>query len=155
MLALLNKAEHQMSDVVQALLLLADLSQEQPRQARPLNVGQHLQHLLNNRMALLIQQHLVQVHCAENWPQINVYPPWLEELWALLIKRQIKQAHHSSLSFAWSQHDGYYQFTLQCAPQQAISANDLSWVIVQGLAEKLNATVGMNEQHLYIRLPSS
>jgi signal transduction histidine kinase len=90
--AVVRNAER-MTNIIDELLLLADVRRMERVQLEPLYVGSVVSEALD-RVAHLIEGHGAQVKKPLTWPMVMGYAPWLVEVWVNYLSNAIKYGGH-------------------------------------------------------------
>jgi two-component system, sensor histidine kinase and response regulator len=90
-LAEIIRGSQRMSDIIDALLLLASVRKLDKVDMEPLNMGEIVQETLA-RLTMMIDQNQVEITMPEyeDWPVPLGYAAWIEEVWANYISNAIK-----------------------------------------------------------------
>lgn len=86
------EASHKMVSIINELLLLASVRKETIR-LTPLNMAQVVNQALN-RLSRLIDEYRPELVVPEQWPLVQGYPPWIEEVWANYLSNGLKYGGH-------------------------------------------------------------
>jgi signal transduction histidine kinase len=78
-----------MKNIINALLLLANVRQENEVNLAPLNMAEIVQEV-EDRLQYLIEEQNGQIEKAENWPPAVGYAPWIEEVWVNYLSNGLK-----------------------------------------------------------------
>jgi PAS domain S-box-containing protein len=84
----IQRSGHKMTNIIDELLLLAQLRQEEVNVV-PLEMGRIVKEALS-RLRLLIERHDAEVQIPESWPWALGYAPWIEEVWTNYLSNAIK-----------------------------------------------------------------
>lgn len=86
----MNRAIRQTLDIVDAILLLANLARHGEVTFEPLDMQVIVQETLYNRLPELINNYQAQIIQPEQWPTVIGYAPWVQEIWANYISNGLK-----------------------------------------------------------------
>lgn len=169
-----------MSDIIEALLLLADVRQQDEIVMDVVDMGMVV-HEAMARLYVVIQEAEAEIISPDIWPEALGYMPWVAEIWANYISNAIKyggrpcrievgadQPDEDTIRF-WVQDNGrglmpeeqaklFIPFT-RLAETAGIQGHGLGLSIVQRIAEKLAGTVGVDStpgegSRFFFTLPS-
>jgi two-component system, sensor histidine kinase and response regulator len=82
------KSSHKMIEIINALLLLANVS-KQAVQLAPLDMGDIL-YRVQQRLCSMLQQYEGEIVIPKQWPVALGYGPWLEEVWVNYLTNGLK-----------------------------------------------------------------
>ena len=83
------QAGRKMNNIIDALLLLANVSQHKQVQLAPVNMADTINQV-KNRLALMIEEYQGTIQTPPSWPTIIAYAPWMEEVWANYLSNGLK-----------------------------------------------------------------
>lgn len=157
------KSSKKMIDIVNALLLLANIS-KQDIELTPLDMGDII-YRVQERLAFMLKQSQGEIITPKNWPVVLGYAPWVEEIWVNYLSNGLKyggQPPRLELSVTPSQdmirfnvHDngsGLSQdamaklFTPFTRLHKTAEGHGLGLSIVQRIVEKLGGKVGVESE---------
>jgi signal transduction histidine kinase len=163
-LQLVEQAGQQAVNIVDALLLLAGVSRRGTVTHQPLNMSRIVNKVIQQRLALLIKHHKATIDLPENWPVVQSYGPWIEEIWINYLSNGLKyggKPPHLELG-AFVPHSGMIRFWVRdnglglTEEEQAqlftpftrlhttrVEGHGLGLSIVQQIVEKLGGQVGV------------
>jgi signal transduction histidine kinase len=75
--------------ITEALLLLANVSQQRQIHLTPINMADVIAQV-QNRLTLMIEEYQGVIKLSSNWPRAVSYVPWLEEVWANYLSNGLK-----------------------------------------------------------------
>ena len=163
-LQLVEQAGQQAVNIVDALLLLAGVSRSGTVTHQPLEMSRIVNKVIQQRLAFLIKHHQATIDLPENWPIVQSYEPWIEEIWINYLSNGLKyggKPPHLELG-AFVQNDGMIRFWVRdnglglTEEEQAqlftpftrlhikrVEGHGLGLSIVQQIVEKLGGQVGV------------
>jgi signal transduction histidine kinase len=83
------QAGRKMNAIIEALLLLANVSQQRQIHLTPINMADVIAQV-QNRLTLMIEEYQGVIKLSSNWPRAVSYVPWLEEVWANYLSNGLK-----------------------------------------------------------------
>lgn len=83
------QAGRKMNNIIDALLLLANVSQLKQVKLTPVNMSDTLAQV-QNRLSLMIEECQGIIHTPTDWPLTIAYAPWVEEVWANYLSNGLK-----------------------------------------------------------------
>ncbi len=156
------KAGHNMADIIDALLLLANVRQKTEIETAPLDMAAIVD-AVRGRLENRIATEEAEIIKAEVWPTVIGYAPWIEEVWANYISNALKYGgdparvtlgaeSDGALARFWVRDNGpgltpeeqsklFSQFTRLDETQA--EGHGLGLSIVQRIVEKLGGEVGV------------
>ncbi len=175
-LALLRSGE-KMNITINELLTLAGLSRSSIK-LKTINMAEVVESVLEDRLALMIQQSQAQIDFPTAWPAVLGHAPWLEEVWLNYISNALKYGGsppqlqlgadiHDKYAYFWVQDNGEgIDSTMQeqlfkpfmRGHQHKADGHGLGLSIVQQIMHKLDGEVGLNStlgkgSRFYFSLP--
>ncbi len=107
------RAGHQMNQIINSLLLLADTRNQKIGRA-PLDMADIVDSALR-RLDDVIETHQTEIILPKTWPEVIGYAPWVEEVWANYLSNALKYGGQSpSLKLGSApQPDGQIRFWVQ------------------------------------------
>jgi signal transduction histidine kinase len=180
-LQMINSSGYKMLEIINALLLLAGVSQQQGNiEIKPLDMETIISQVFEKHIDCLHIKSKGTVHLPESWPIAMGYAPWVEEIWANYISNAFKyggtppqiklgadSAEKDIIRF-WVRDNGsglskesqaqlFTPFTR--LDKEQIEGHGLGLSIVQQIAEKLHGEVGVESTEsegslFYFTLPA-
>lgn len=160
----LAKSSYAMVYIIDALLLLAGVSKRGKIETQPLDMGNIITQVQQERFTLLIENSQAHIHVPTSWPIAQGYTPWVREVWANYLSNAIKyggQPPQITLG-ATVQTDGMIRYWIKdngpgLAPeaqarlftpftrlhQNRVEGHGLGLSIVHQIIEKLGGEVGV------------
>ncbi|ALG68498.1 sensor histidine kinase [Beggiatoa leptomitoformis] len=90
-LRLISQAGEQMSDIIDALLLLAGISTRQQIEIKPLDMQAILTEVTQQHLAQMIDRYAGELHFpTEPYPLVTGYAPWIEQVWVNYLSNGLK-----------------------------------------------------------------
>lgn len=89
-LQLIEQAGQEMFNTIEALLLLAGLSNQNTIQTQPLDMAEIINRVVEKRLVYMLRDFQAQISLAETWPVAKGYAPWVEEVWANYLSNALK-----------------------------------------------------------------
>ncbi|EIJ43225.1 bacteriophytochrome (light-regulated signal transduction histidine kinase) [Beggiatoa alba B18LD] len=180
-LKLINNAGEQMSDIIDALLLLAGVSTRQQVEIKPLDMQMILQEVTEKHLANLIDCYKGELSFPNvPYPTVIGYAPWIEQVWANYLSNGLKyggtppeltigfEEQANSVSF-WVQDNGvglsieaqeklFTPFTR--LHENRIDGHGLGLSIVRQIMDKLQGHAGVHSalgqgSRFYFTLPKA
>ena len=172
------QAGHQMMNIIDALLLMAGVSQNTQVEIDIVNMSQIVDDVIQQRLLFMIEEHQVEIKQPDSFPTALGYAPWIHEIWANYLTNAIKYGGSPPQIQlgATALEDGMIQFWVQdngrglseeeqgklFQPFVRLHDGDghgLGLSIVQQIVEKLNGQVGVESEltkgsRFYFTLPS-
>jgi signal transduction histidine kinase len=89
-LQLIEQAGQEMFNTIEALLLLAGLSNQNTIQTQPLDMAEIINRVVEKRLVYMLRDFQAQISLTETWPVAKGYAPWVEEVWANYLSNALK-----------------------------------------------------------------
>ncbi|MFK5969274.1 MAG: hybrid sensor histidine kinase/response regulator [Candidatus Marithrix sp.] len=180
-LDLVAKSGHKMEDIINSLLLFARTTKDETIEKQPLNMAKIIQQV-QERLVYAIKSSKAEIIVVNEFPTVNSYAPWVEEIWANYISNGIKYAGYppklelgadiledDNMICFWVQDNGqglseedqaklFTPFTR--LHQERAEGHGLGLSIVRQIVERLDGKVGVNSEigqgsKFYFVLPKS
>jgi len=166
-LGLVAKAGHKMESIINSLLLFARTTKEEDIEKQPLNMAKIVQQV-QERLVYAIKGSKAEITVANEFPTVNSYAPWIEEIWANYISNGLKYGgsppklalgadilQDENMIRFWVQDNGqglteeaqaklFTPFTR--LHQERAEGHGLGLSIVQQIVERLDGKVGLDSQ---------
>lgn len=177
----ISRSSRKANDIIESLLLLAKWQYKKEVQTTPLNMF-HIVYDVLDRLTPMIKEAHAEITLSVDWPTVQGYAPWVEEVWINYLSNAIKyggQPAKIALG-ATLQEDGLVRFWVKdegpglTPPEQAklfkpftrlthkqIEGTGLGLSIVKSIVEKLGGQVGVESKGpgqgstFYFTLPAS
>ncbi len=179
----INDSGNKMIDIINALLLLAGVSQQDENlEIKPLDMSAIVSQVIEKRLDYMRSQFEASVDFQKSWPIAMGYAPWVEEIWANYISNAFKYGgpapkvelgadlpkngmirfwvrdHGSGISKE-AQKQLFTPFSRLLQHKQKIEGHGLGLAIVQQIAEKLHGEAGVESTEgegslFYFTLPA-
>lgn len=106
----ISRSGRKMVDIIEALLLLSGVASQQV-QMQPINMLEVLTQV-KQRLSYMTGQYQGEIVMSENYPPVQGYAPWVEEVWANYLSNGLKYGGRPPrLEVGWnSQEDGTVRF---------------------------------------------
>ena len=79
-----------MLNIIDALLLLAGVTQQKKVEIMPLDMHNIVSQVVNQRLIQMVKDYQAHVQYPENWPIALGYAPWIEEIWVNYLSNALK-----------------------------------------------------------------
>ncbi len=79
-----------MVNIIDALLLLAGVSKQQPVELQPLVMSSMVAQVVEQRLAKMITDCQAEILLPDQWPVAKGYAPWIEEVWTNYLSNGLK-----------------------------------------------------------------
>ncbi len=89
-LQLISDSGQKMLEIINALLLLAGVSQQHTIRTEAIDMNDIINQVLDKRISHLIKELQGEIVFPDTWPIANSYAPWVEEVWANYISNGLK-----------------------------------------------------------------
>lgn len=89
-LQLIEQAGQEMFNTIEALLLLAGLSNQNTIETQPLDMAEIINRVVEKRLFYMLRDFQAQISLTETWPVAKGYAPWVEEVWANYLSNALK-----------------------------------------------------------------
>jgi signal transduction histidine kinase len=170
-LQLINSSGHKMVEIINALLLLAGVSQQQETlEMQPLDMSSIVSQVIEKRLDYMrIQFKAIIELPKKSWPIAMGYAPWIEEIWANYISNAFKygakegetpqiklgaDSPENGMIRFWVRDNGpgiskpaqaqlFTPFTRLHKKKKKVEGHGLGLSIVQQIAEKLHGEAGV------------
>lgn len=88
------QAANKMTNIIDALLLLAGVSRQQHVDTTPLDMNSILTQVLNERLNKMLKEYNGVINVSEHLPTAVGYQPWIEEVWVNYLSNGLKYGGH-------------------------------------------------------------
>lgn len=89
-LHLVMSSGRKMVNIIDALLLLAGVSKQQPVELQPLVMSSIVAQVVEQRLAKMITDCQAEILLPDQWPVAKGYAPWIEEVWTNYLSNGLK-----------------------------------------------------------------
>ncbi len=88
-LKIIIQSGEKMVSIIDSLLLLARTAKDDI-ELHPVDMGSIIEQVIQHRLVDLLKQYNGIIHKPDNWPIIQTYAPWVEEIWANYLSNGLK-----------------------------------------------------------------
>ncbi len=89
-LQLISDSGQKMLEIINALLLLAGVSQQNTIRTQAVDMKDIISQILEKRLNYLLKESQGEIILPDTWPAVNSYGPWVEEIWANYLSNGLK-----------------------------------------------------------------
>jgi signal transduction histidine kinase len=160
---IIERVSYKMSEIIQALLLLASTHEEVIRQ--PLDMGSLVRNALEHTSAL-VKHHHPELVIPDQWPNVLGYGPWVEAVWRNYLSNALKYGGNPPrIELGFTEEEDHFRFWVAdngcgISPEHqerifvpfvrlkhdGIAGHGLGLAIVKRVIEELGGQVGVESE---------